>query len=249
VGDHKVTYAINGEGNRAASASDVSDPSRPTLLIIGESIGFGHALAWEDTFGSMLEHDLGLQVVNLSVSGFGTTQQYQRLIEALPRFLHPVAVIIMFVPHQIARDSLVDRPHMALDHDGVLALRQSTTRLKLTQLVDDEPYHGDGPLALTRAVLHATVGAVRARGARPLIVITNFGPSCQPDKGGRPWIVQQLFDRERLPYVFEQYGPSETASPTWNRPGPALWAELHPGRQANRRIADAVEEALRSPER
>src|SRR5262249_30318309 len=168
VGSRPVTYAINAEGNRARVAGDVSDPSRPTILVIGESIGFGHAVRYEETFPALLEKDLGVQTVNLSVSGFGTTQQYMRLLEELPHYPNLVAVVGVFVPMAIQRDSLVDRPHMALRDDGTLELLPSTTAPRIALLVNNEPFHGDGAVEVTRAVLHATDAAIRARGARSL---------------------------------------------------------------------------------
>ena len=240
VASRPVTYAINAEGNRARTAAEVSDPSLPTILVVGESIGFGHAVRYEESFAGLLEHDLGIQTVNLSVSGFGPTQQYMRLLEVLPRYTNPVVVVIVFVPMGIPRDNFVDRPHMELRNDGTLELLPATTGLKIALMVNNEPYRGNGPLETTRAVLRATAAAVRARGARPLFLITNFGPACLPDEGlSTPWFVHELFEREALPYVLVQYGADETPTEI----------EIHPNAAVHRRFADAIERALRVPER
>src|SRR5207302_3750037 len=98
-----IEYAINAEHNRARAIDDAPDPARPTLLFVGESITAGHAVRWEDTFPSIVGESLGLQVVNLGVHGYAVDQAYLRLVDALPRFTHPVAVVTLFIPAMLVR--------------------------------------------------------------------------------------------------------------------------------------------------
>ena len=90
---------------------------------------------------------------------------------------------------------------------------------------------------MTRASLVESAVAVRARAARPLFLVTNAGPPCAPTEGlSMPWIVHELFERERLPYVRVDVAfPEET-----------IVNDGHPGTAAVRRMADAVERALRA---
>jgi hypothetical protein len=49
-----ITYAIDGEGRRAKTPDDVLDPSKPTLVVIGESVAFGHGLPFDETIQAQL---------------------------------------------------------------------------------------------------------------------------------------------------------------------------------------------------
>jgi hypothetical protein len=102
-GRRGFVYAIDRDGERAAEPEHAADPARPSIVIAGESIGFGHRLPYEETVAARLERDLGLQVVNLSVHGYDARQEYLRLRDALPRFAAPRLVLFFFVPQQIGR--------------------------------------------------------------------------------------------------------------------------------------------------
>jgi hypothetical protein len=235
VGDHTVTYAINAQGNRARDVRDVPDTSLPTVIINGESVGFGHGLRYDQTLAGLLERDLGVQVVNLSVHGYGTAQQYLRLLDELPRYPRLVAVVTLVLPEQISRDALVLEPHLVLGENGALELAPGRSNLRLARLVRGEPYRGDGPLELTRAVLRTQAAAVQARGATQLFLFTNIGGACLPDEGlPVPRIVDELFERDKLPYAIVTVGPDDTVTSI----------DPHPNAGVARRMADAVERSL-----
>src|SRR5688572_12039087 len=83
--DYEKTYVFAREGFRASNKEDVSDPTKPKVLIIGDSILFGHGLSYEETIGAKLQKELpDYQVLNFAVQGYGTDQMYllsQKLIE------------------------------------------------------------------------------------------------------------------------------------------------------------------------
>lgn len=236
VDGRKIEYAIDAQGRRARDPWVVPDPDRPTVIVNGESIGFGHGLPYDETLAALLERDLGVQVVNLSVHGYGTAQEYMRLLDELPKFSHVVAVVTLVLPEQISRDALVLEPHLVMGDDGTLELAPSRDGLRIARLWRGEPLRGDGPLELTRAVLRAQAAAVTARGAQQLFLFTNMGGPCKSDQGlAIPWVLDQLLDGQHLPYVRVDIDPSESVSAV----------DPHPGAGAVRRMADAVERALR----
>jgi hypothetical protein len=237
VGGRAVAYAIDEDGDRAASSGDRPDPERPTILFAGESIAFGYGLAYEETFGSLVGRALGVQSVNLAVVGYGNDQAHLRVVDALARFARPVAVVTVFVPAQMRRNVEPWRPRLGLGPDGALAGVPASEAPSLLRLLDELPFRSGEALAVTAAILRATAEAARARGALPLFVVTNYGPPCLRDggEGGEAWIVDELFVRQGLPFVRVDLERDDLL------PGPF---EKHPGPRGARKIAAAVERAL-----
>lgn len=230
-----IEYAINARGERAARQDDLRDFAAPTLVVAGESIAFGEGLAWEETLGALVGRALGLQVANIAVPAYGNDQVHLRLLEALPR-LRPARVIITFVPQQIRRNGLLRRAHFVLGPGGELRLAPPATGLRswrLWRLFTDEPYHGGSTLAVTHAILRETTALVRARGAEPLFVVTNYGPPCQARRGGEPWIIDELFTKRHLPYVRVDLAGQDVISAV----------NPHPNPRGARKLADAITQA------
>ena len=235
VGDRPIAYAVDADGVRAASSDGRADPARPTILFAGESIAFGYGLPYDETFVHLVGRDLGVQTVNLAVVGYGNDQAHGRVLEALPRFDRPLAVVTVFVTDQIERNVDRWRPRLGLAPDGSLVSLPAASGPRLMKLLERLPYRGDEPLRVTAAVLRATAEAARARGAIPLFVMTNYGRACLHDEGDEPWIVDELFVRQALPYVRVDLDPEDLL--------PGL-LERHPGARGARKIASAVESAL-----
>ncbi len=235
MGDRPVAYAIDAEGDRAPSAEHLTDPARPTVLFTGESVAFGYGLPYEETVPFLVGRDLHVQAVNLAVVGYGNDQAYLRVLDALPRYRHPLAVVTFFLTRQIRRNVDPWRPRLALGPGGALDLVAPAAGPRIVRLLQELPFHGDEALRVTAAILRATAEAARARGAYPLFVVTNYGLPCLHADGGEPWVVDQLLVRQQLPFVRVDLGPEDRL--------PVL-AEKHPGLPGSRKIADAVERAL-----
>ncbi len=167
--------------------------------------------------------------------GYGNDQAYRRVLDALPRFARPLAVVTVFVPDQIERNVDRWRPRLGLARDGTLVPVPPSSGPRLLKLLDRLPYHGDEALRVTAAILRATAEAARARGAVPLFVVTNYGPPCVRDDDGEAWIVEELFVRQALPFVRVELDPEDLL------PG---FLERHPGARGARKIASAVERGL-----
>lgn len=238
VAGRRIAYAIDAEGERRASNGDLPRPDVPTVLFTGESIAFGYGLPYEETIPSLVGRDLGVQTVDLAVVGYGSDQAHLRVVGALPRFAAPVAVVTLFVPDQIKRNVDIWRPRLALAPDGSLAPVPPSTGLAIARLAQQLPYRGGEALRVTSAILRATAEAARARGAYPLFVVTNYGSACLHADGAEPWIVDELFVRQGLPFVRVDLGPEDRL------PGVL---EGHPSLRGTRKIAGAVERALAAP--
>jgi hypothetical protein len=236
LGDRRIAYAIDPDGDRAASADERPDPDRPTVLFAGESIAFGYGLAYEETFPFLVGRDLGVQTANLAVIGFGNDQAYLRVLDALPHYRKPLAVVTLFVPSQIRRNTDTWRPRLALGSSGALELVPPSTGPRIARLLQELPYHGGDALRVTAAILRATAEAARARGAFPLFVVTNYGPACLREGDQESWVVNELFVRQHLPFVRVDLGPEDL---------PGLF-EYHPNPRGARAIAAAVERTLRA---
>jgi hypothetical protein len=234
-----VRYAIDVHGDRAPSADWVEDPGAPTVLLAGESIATGHGLQWSDTIPARLSERLHVQVVVVAEGGYGSDQAHLRAVDALARFAHPLAVVTTVLPVQLYRNLHDDRPHLVL-RDGALVLAPpSTSRLRLRQLfVNDLPYLSEArmqeSLALTRAILHATAAAARARGALPLFVFPSTGPPRPPEAHPEAFIVRAVADD--LPHVVVDVDQARMLP----------WDDGHPDAEGARQIAAAIAEALAS---
>jgi hypothetical protein len=231
IGGREIEYAFDAAGYRVRHAGEVVDPERPTAVFTGESIMVGHGLTWEESVPAQVGALLGTQSANLAVHGFASDQAYLRLLAELPRFRRPVAVVSLFTPALLDRNLDDDRPHLG---PGLVWL-PAERRWRLAALARlIVPYRSDEAVergvAVTRAVLRATVDLARARGAVPLIVVPQFGP----EEPGERAMRSRILDDPGLPYVHVELDPR------WR-----LWWNRHPDARAASAIAAAVAARLR----
>jgi len=240
--EHRVTFAVDEWGDRAARPGGAPDPEQRSLVVAGESIAVGHGVEYGQTFAALLGKDLGLQVVNTGCGGYGSDQALLRLRDVLGRLRRPVAVVMTFVPVMLQRSRQDYRPRLVLGGgklqfvppaDGLFA------RLRVRDLVVNEmPWLSDGALReatrLNAAVLRESARAARERGAEPLFVAFSIGPRRTLAEHPEGALLRELFDEQGLPYVLIDIAPDELLP--WDG---------HPGPAAHVRIARAVEAALR----
>jgi len=235
-GGHVIRYGFDAHGDRAPSADWVEDTQAPTVLVAGESVATGHGLQWSETFVARLAGLMHAQVVDVATGGYSSGQAHLRTVEALARFAHPVAVVTTVLPVQIGRNLHDDRPHLVLCEGALVLAPASSSHLRLRQLlVNKLPYLSEADLQkslqLTRAILHATAAATRARGAQPLFVFASFGPPRPLDAHPEAFIVRALLDD--LPHIVVDMDPAH-AQP-WDG---------HPDAEGARQIGAAIAEAL-----
>jgi len=99
-------YFIGSQGIRTARAGDVlnTEPQSCRIALVGDSFTFGENVAFEGTWGSVLESALQghCQVLNFGVPGFGVDQMYLRYLRDV-RPWHPDIVILAFISDNVVR--------------------------------------------------------------------------------------------------------------------------------------------------
>lgn len=103
---------VNAHGQRG-TAHPRERTGRPRLVVLGDSIAFGHGVSDEATFAARLEAR-GYEVVNLAVDGYGTDQSLLRL-EREGLGYRPDAVLLHFC---MAND-FVDNVSPTFFYDGI----------------------------------------------------------------------------------------------------------------------------------
>lgn len=243
-GERITPFSVNAEANRAERDTSVPDPARPTVLFAGESVTAGQGLLYGETFPALVGEQLGVQAVNLGVLGYGSDQAYLRLVDTLPAFEHPVAVVTLFVHLNLGRNFSPGRPHLELDDSAGLRLvppaPPGRVPLRLEHvLFDDLPYRSISfthrSVALLRAIFRDTAEKARARGAYPLFVVPRYVVAGAGADSPDEWLLHQLFDEPRLPYVVVDLDPAQTI------PG-----DGHPNAEAAALIATRIVAALRA---
>jgi len=107
----RITYDVNSRGFRGAEL----DPSRPKVVVLGDSFAFGMGVTSQDTFCSRIERalaprfDPAPQLVNTGVPGYGSIEEAERLAD-LVGDVKPRAVVVVYVPNDpIPHPDSVDR--------------------------------------------------------------------------------------------------------------------------------------------
>jgi hypothetical protein len=234
AGDRHVEYAIDAEHDRAPSVDALPDHSKPTILFAGESLTAGHGLPWEETYPALVGKELGLQVVNLGVHGYGFDQQFLRLHDVLPTFEHPVAVVTIYFPYQVDRMAEPTHPHLAfVDHEPVLepvhGLWQDSALLHSWRSM--RAYRSDHAFELAAQIFRETDRLARERGARAVFLAPNedFG---SPRKDA--YLVDELFAQQGLTVIDADFDYQP------------LLDDVHPDAASTRRLADLVVASLRA---
>lgn len=103
--DFDVTYTIDAEGHRVTPSP--LNP-RTTLLVAGDSFTFGDGVEDHETYTSVLgrEYWRDIKVVNAGVSGWGITQGYLTIADALERSPLPSAIVYQMIPDDQFRSYL-----------------------------------------------------------------------------------------------------------------------------------------------
>ena len=232
VDGRAIDYATDRFGYRVATAGAQTDLARPTIVFAGESIIHGYGLQYGETIPAQVQALTGLQAANIAVNAHATDQTYMRLRRELPRFAHPVAVVIPFVPILLDRNLDEDRPyldaglrwHAAHAPDfRLIELARRILRYRSADSIDDG-------IATTRAVLRATLAFARSRGATPLIVV----PQYLPEEPIESALRRRVLDDAHLPYLLLPLDPA------WR-----LRVDRHPNPTGARAIAAAIAAALR----
>lgn len=234
LGGRTVYYATNALGYRARSVADPIDLRRPTIVFAGESIVLGYGLQWAETVPAQVQAMTGVQTANIAVNAYATDQAYLRLTTELPRFAAPRAVIIPFLPILLDRNLDRDRPHLDETLRWHPAMPPSLRLVELARRVlrYRSTASVDRGVAMTRAVLRATIALARSRHARAIILVPQFLPEDPIERKLRT----RVLDDAGLPYLLVGLDSR------WRLKG-----DRHPDPRGARAMAQAIAAALARP--
>ncbi|MEA3060366.1 MAG: hypothetical protein QOJ94_147 [Sphingomonadales bacterium] len=232
LGGRTIHYATGPYGYRTPAAGVGVDLAKPTIVFAGESLVFGYGLDWPDTIPAQVQAITGIQTANIAVNAHAIDQTYLRVRAELPRFRHPVALVVPFMARTMDRNLDRDRPHLdaALRwHPAeapsfrLVEMARRVTRYRSTDSIAQGT-------AMTRAALARIFALATARGARPLLLVPQFLPESEREREVR----RDVLDAAHIPYLLVPV-PAEERSPSHGHPDP----------RGARRIAEAVAAALR----
>lgn len=224
-----ILYATDRFGYRTGGPP--LDPAQPTVIFAGESILLGYGLQWQETIPARVQALTHIQTANISVNAHATDQSLLRLRAELPRFQHPVAVVIPFVPMLFDRNLDRDRPHL----DSALAWHEAEPPpLRLVELARRLLHYRseaaiDEGVAMTRNAFRAAIALVRSRGARTIVLV----PQLQPEDPAERAIRTRVLDEGHIPYLLVPLDPA------WR-----LQVDRHPNPRGAEAIADAIVRVL-----
>lgn len=122
-----VTYQINGKGFRGPAYDESKPAGIYRVMVLGDSNGFGWGIPEDKYFAAIINNELkDVQVVNLSLSGYGTDQQYLRFIKEGMAY-KPDLVIVQVTPNDFEEIqhpffNQKPKPQFALSENGDLTL-------------------------------------------------------------------------------------------------------------------------------
>lgn len=239
LGKRRVRYEIDANGNRAPSSRHVTDPNAPSILFTGESVGMGWGVAYEDSYPALVAGAMGVQAVNVAVTGFGNDQAYLRALDALARLAQPRAVVTIVLSDQLERDVRPTRDRLVLTPEGRLELEAASTSLFATSpLRRLMGYHSADAIALARAIFQATAEVARSRGALPVFLWTNYGRPCDHTDRGTSILEERLFSGLEATHVRVDIAADQTIEGA---------EDAHPDEKGHQALAKAVLGALTRP--
>ncbi len=91
--DFDFTYKTLPLGDEAIGVRDVSIPSNPWAVVLGDSFMEGYGVEQEELWPSLFERETGKDILNLGQSGF-TTNQYRALLDRSRKWVTPKNIIV-----------------------------------------------------------------------------------------------------------------------------------------------------------
>lgn len=226
-----VHFATGPFGYRVSRGGTAPDFSKPTIVFAGESLMFGYGLQWSETLPAQVQALTGIQTANIAVHALSTDQTYMRLRRELPRFSHPIAVVVPFMPRLLDRNLDDDKPHLDANLVWHKAGRPPLRLVELARRLVG--YRSSSAIAqgeaMTQTVLKATISLANARGARAIVIVPQYLPEAQVERNIR----RNVLDNAGIPYLLVPI-PLDQRSPAHGHPKPA----------GARALAEAVSIAL-----
>lgn len=234
IGGRTVRYTFDPHGYRVADEKTSVDLHARSVVMSGESVAFGFGLDYEESIGARLEHRLGLQDVNMAVSGFSNASSLERLQAELPKLDAPVAVVCFVIHTWLDRNTDRRGWHVVWGEGQPMAIlppEPETSSPLLALFRGLFRYHDDHRLEIGRQVLGQMSDLIHSRNATPLFVFSQCGARCRSTE----FVVSELTRDLDAPWISLDTPEEEN-----------LPSDMHPGPAAAARYADAIEKALRT---
>ncbi len=159
-----VTFQTNSRGYR--DSGEIGPKSGFRIVLLGDSFTAGYGVALSDVFAERLEQSLGVEVVNLAVSGHELVHHLHYLRTSELRQLEPDLVVHMiFLGNDLSQnEAWVEGPGNSLRHGTTPFPEHSPGGLKLAQLWNVARFN--------RRLQEATVGEPWQPGTHELSLCT-----------------------------------------------------------------------------
>ena len=130
AGEFVERVHVNSQGLRGEEIP-VRQPGESRILVLGDSMTFGHGVDDEETYSAQLQLLLrgdgsDVHVINAGVRGYGTDHAYRFFVSRL-RDLHPDLVVFAFYENDVSDD--IERPLYAVEGGRLVALPATAQRL------------------------------------------------------------------------------------------------------------------------
>ena len=140
VTNGKVTYTTNSMGIRSTEV----DPSREHILILGDSVAFGLGVNNNETISHYLEQDkrigeLGYQVLNMGVPGYGIGQYYLNLKRNIDQLNSKLIILILYTTDDLQETRQdnrfgISKPILVYRDDNLMNLNPNISRFSCLNL-------------------------------------------------------------------------------------------------------------------
>lgn len=164
--DFSIEVAINSHGQRD-DEYNYERNEKKRMLIIGDSFGWGFGVEHHERFCEILEKKhQGWEIINASVSGYGTDQQYLYLRERGILFKPDVVLLLFhnsdFANNLNAQEYWYNKPFFVVD-GGVLELKNTpvpsaSAEQKLKRFLLGRTYIGKVIYTTARQLRHSLAG-------------------------------------------------------------------------------------------
>ncbi len=106
--DFSVTVSINSHGLRDKEYSFERVEGKKRLLVLGDSMGWGFGVENHEIFSEVLEEKYpNREIINASVSGYGTDQQFLYLKDRGLQY-QPDVVLLLFGPNDVENNQSIE---------------------------------------------------------------------------------------------------------------------------------------------
>ena len=104
--DFSVNVTLNSQGLRDTEYSEHRVPGTQRILLLGDSFGWGFGVEKEEIFAELIEaRNENLEIINASVSGYGTDQEYLYFLHHGHRYGADVVVLLFFGGNDFANSA------------------------------------------------------------------------------------------------------------------------------------------------